>query len=51
MITADEGISTDELRLAHLPALGVFSDGFTLVPQVLVALALLLWLKAHARHA
>jgi hypothetical protein len=37
------------LPFVELPALGVFSDGFTLVPQVLVAIAPLLWLKARER--
>lgn len=32
----------------ELPALGLHPDGFTLVPQVLVALGPLLWLKARA---
>jgi high-affinity iron transporter len=36
------------LPFFELPALGVFSDGLTLVPQVLVALLPLLWLKTRA---
>lgn len=35
------------LQFIELPALGVFSDGFTLLPQLLVALGPLLWLKAR----
>ena len=35
----------------ELPALGLHPDGFTLLPQLLVAVAPLLWLKARATNA
>lgn len=35
----------------ELPALGLHPDGFTLLPQLLVAIAPLLWLRARATNA
>jgi high-affinity iron transporter len=39
------------LPFVELPALGVFSDGFTLLPQVLLVLVPVLWVRVVMREA